>query len=530
MTTAPPHADEAEEAVLGAVLKAPASIARIAGILEPRDFYREQLRLIYAAMLDLHAQAQPIDYTTLAVHLRERGDYERAGGMDRLSEINLAMPTASLIEHYAAIVARFGARRRLLGAAQEIAELAWHDNPDVMTRATELIQSASSSRAHADGFGEPENRGRAVRSALGQVEYVEDLVRPGRILVVAAAEGSGKSYAIDAELGIRVAISGGTFAETWRVATTGGVLLLTEMHADDDFEREATVLAALGLERGALDERYWRQDLATAARDQPALDSAEWRSWIVDWCHQRGIIVQIFDTATGATRSNPWGQDIQATFRNLRAMLAANPALAIILIVHCKKPTGRGGARDITDVIGEWGRWCDVVLMLEQASVGHVKLSTFKRVRHPRRIVAAQRDGLLVEARDISTGSAPKVAPETFVRTVCAHPGLTQVAVAELLHVGKTTIRRYVATGVESAEIREQQAAQKGTKLLFCTHKHDSTAPPRQWVPPGGGAVMGAIEEIHRATAPATYIGGAVDGGAVSDDFYSAWADEEEER
>ncbi len=82
------------------------------------------------------------------------------------------------------------------------------------------------------------------------MEYVEDLIRPGRIVVVAAEEGSGKSYAIGGELAIRVAVAGGSFAGTWPVLRQGPVLYVSEMHADDDFGREATVLGSLELDAG----------------------------------------------------------------------------------------------------------------------------------------------------------------------------------------------------------------------------------------------------------------------------------------
>jgi hypothetical protein len=117
---------------------------------------------------------------------------------------------------------------------------------------------------------EPEDRGTAVLSALGDVEYVEDLIRPGRIVTWAAEEGSGKSYAVDDELSMRVAVAGGSFAGTWPVTQTGPVLVLSEMHADDDFAREETTLGSLGLKRGDLAGRYfrlvalWRSRLETA--------------------------------------------------------------------------------------------------------------------------------------------------------------------------------------------------------------------------------------------------------------------------
>ena len=295
---------------------------------------------------------------------------------------------------------------------------------------------------------QPEDFGEAEPSSLGSIEYVEDMgVRPGRILVVAAEEGAGKSYAIDGELGIRLAAAGGSFAETWRVLSTCGVLVLSEMHRDDDIQRRDRILAALDLERRALRTRYFRLDLATAAQGTPALDSADWRAAILAWSRVRGVVVHVYDTASGATASNPWGQDIQAVYRNLRLMLADYPELAIILIVHCKKPNGHGSRR-ITDVIGEWGRWCDGVMMLEDAGADHVKLSTFKRVRRPRRIVVRQRDGLLVEPKDVAAGQT-KVPKEQIASVLAANPGIAAADLGKRLGVSKATAARYIKeTGV----------------------------------------------------------------------------------
>jgi hypothetical protein len=69
-----------------------------------------------------------------------------------------------------------------------------------------------------DGFVwvEPEDRGYAVLSELGGVEYIEDLIRPGRIVVWAAEEGTGKSYAVNGELAIRVRLPGARSPERGR--------------------------------------------------------------------------------------------------------------------------------------------------------------------------------------------------------------------------------------------------------------------------------------------------------------------------
>jgi AAA domain len=171
-------------------------------------------------------------------------------------------------------------------------------------------------------FPEPEDRGTATLSALGDVEYVTDLIRPGRIVVVAAEEGAGKSYAVGGELAVRVAVAGGSFAGTWPVLRTGPVLYMSEMHADDDYGREATVLDSLGLERSALAGRYFRLPLMTAAGGRPALTVPEWRVWATQWTRDHAALLLIVDTATGATMVDPWGREIQAVYAALRVMLA----------------------------------------------------------------------------------------------------------------------------------------------------------------------------------------------------------------
>ena len=310
------------------------------------------------------------------------------------------------------------------------------------SRRREVLPDPTRLHPEPIAFPEPEDRGTATLSELGAVEYVEDLIRPGRIIVWAGEEGSGKTFAIQ-ELSTRMAKAGGSFAGSWPITRTGPVLMLSEMHPDDDFTREAMILEALDLERRALSGCYYRLPLASAAGDRPALQVPEWRDWITAWMRERGVLVAVFDTATGAAQVDPWGSDIQAVYRSLRTMTEQYPELAIVLVVHLKKPQGRGERR-ISDVLGEWGRWCDVLLLLEREGETRVKLTARKRVRHERRIVATTRDGLLVDPQDTTEGSGPKVPLEQVIKAVRAEPGLSIRALAQRLGVARGTARAYI--------------------------------------------------------------------------------------
>lgn len=394
------------------------------------------------------------------------------------------------------VTPRPSARPRPTNGASELAPWAptdadapsaeWHPDADDLVGLIEQGERA---------FPEPEDRGTASLSALGEVAYTEDLLRPGRIVVWAGEEGSGKSYTVSGELAIRTAAAGGALA-VWPVLQTGAVLVLSEMHADDDYDREATVLASLGLERGALAGRYYRLSLMTAAGGQPALDDDDWRRWIVEWMRERRVLLLIFDTASGATRIDPWGEEIRALFRRLRLMLADYPELAIVLTVHLKKPQGRGERR-ISDVIGEWGRWCDVLVLQENvgASLTQARLTIRKRVRTERRIVATKAGGLLVDATDADGATGPKVPLEDVLAAIEAAPGLSLAGLGAALGVSKSTAGNYAEAAEAAGLVERQKSGPRGAIALY---------PPRNRATPRNKAdyAVGAQTSLDdRATA-----------------------------
>ena len=65
----PPHSKQAEEAVLGSVLKNGLSIADVLPFLKPHHFYEVRHRHIYAAMAALFERAAAIDYHMIAEEL-----------------------------------------------------------------------------------------------------------------------------------------------------------------------------------------------------------------------------------------------------------------------------------------------------------------------------------------------------------------------------------------------------------------------------------------------------------------------------
>jgi replicative DNA helicase len=126
-----PHNIEAEQAVLGALLIDPDAIYKVNTFLRPPDFYVERHRWIYESVLSLHERREAVDFVTMCDDLERREVLAELGGAAYLTSLVTSTPTALNIEHYAHIVERTSTLRRLIGAAGEIAALAYEDTDDV---------------------------------------------------------------------------------------------------------------------------------------------------------------------------------------------------------------------------------------------------------------------------------------------------------------------------------------------------------------------------------------------------------------
>lgn len=111
--------EEAEKAVVGSILRKPDSIAQIASSLGPDDFYSLAHQTIYRALLEMFSVGEAIDVVTVGEKLAREGTLVNADGFDvggAPALIRLLFDetlTAANIVHYADIVARHAAWRRL---------------------------------------------------------------------------------------------------------------------------------------------------------------------------------------------------------------------------------------------------------------------------------------------------------------------------------------------------------------------------------------------------------------------------------
>lgn len=116
----PPHSIEAEKSVLGAALLSKDALFDVVEVVKAEDFYDENHKEIFRAILDLHRKSAPVDALTVAEELKKRNSLNMVGGRAYIASLSAGTPTTSNAMEYGKIVAEKAAIRKLIGTADDI--------------------------------------------------------------------------------------------------------------------------------------------------------------------------------------------------------------------------------------------------------------------------------------------------------------------------------------------------------------------------------------------------------------------------
>lgn len=208
----PPQDLEAERSVLGAMLLSAEAMADVVEILDAEDFYRSAHGKIYSAVRALFGHGEPVDVITAVDALRRVGLLDEVGGALYLRDLVDEVPTPASAPHYARIVADAALRRRLIGAAADIMDVAYagSDEADAIAdtaeqRIYDVARREDTEDAAAigdlvnDAMSELEaiqNRESAYTGLATGFRDLDDLtsgLQPGNLVIIAARPGIGKS-------------------------------------------------------------------------------------------------------------------------------------------------------------------------------------------------------------------------------------------------------------------------------------------------------------------------------------------------
>ncbi|HIU64964.1 MAG TPA: replicative DNA helicase [Candidatus Avacidaminococcus intestinavium] len=149
----PPQNIEAEQAVLGAMMIDKEAISKATEILREEDFYRQDHRVVYQVIVKLFNKNQAVDMVTVTEVLKKEGKLEDVGGIQFITYLANAVPTAANVAYHAKIVEEKSLLRQLISVSTQIAGTGYEGTGDVNTLlddAERMILAVSERKIHRD--------------------------------------------------------------------------------------------------------------------------------------------------------------------------------------------------------------------------------------------------------------------------------------------------------------------------------------------------------------------------------------------
>ncbi len=275
-----PFSDEAEQAVLGAMMCDRNLIPEVMGIVSSDDFYIDRHRRLYDALLDMFNLGKGIDFVTIKDELGKKGILDQIGGMQFIVHLLDLVPSTdpSSVRHYSGIVSEKASIRRLIDLCEKTAARCYSgegDFDDMLAVAEQGIidithDKNNSGLSHIstylnDSIEKIEQLADAGEEITGLTTGFADLDRrtaglhPAELILIAGRPGMGKS-ALGLNIAQNAAIKGGATVAIFSLEMPG-IQIANRMLAgeakvsserikrgdikDDDWPRLGEALSAL---------------------------------------------------------------------------------------------------------------------------------------------------------------------------------------------------------------------------------------------------------------------------------------------
>lgn len=256
------QAVDAERALLGVCLQAPAALERSRALVGVEDFWQPRHAAIFAAMCDLAEAGHVVDPVRLMGELTRTGQLARVGGAPYLHTLYAQPGSLPNLSHYAELVRGSAHRRRLAQIGARLTQIAEQvpDTEDALAAAArelialELLIDVPDADAAIVGLA-------TWPQLLAQPDVAEDWVIPGLVerqdvILLLAGEGLGKSW-LARQLCLAVAAGVHPFRPSLRIPPQRTLLVDLE-NAPSMVRRQsrgpAAQIARLG---NAEDDRGW---------------------------------------------------------------------------------------------------------------------------------------------------------------------------------------------------------------------------------------------------------------------------------
>ncbi len=413
----PPHAIEAECALLGAMILDGQVIGEVVQILDGAgDFYKPAHAAIYQTLVELYDHNQAIDMVQLNQRLKDRGELEPVGGVQYLIELAESVPSATSAPYYARLVKEKSVLRRLIDAAGRILQRAYTSGEPVDELLDEaeqhifqLAESKSSTEATdlntllQETYARLEaHDGRALtglESGFFELDEMTSGLQNGEMVIIAARPSMGKT-ALALNIAEHVA------ADTKQPV----VLFSMEMSKQQLAQRllcSRSQVDSQRLRRNMLSEDDWQKLQIAVGQlgeaplfidDTPGLSLLALRAKarrIAARHHVKLVVIDYLQLMSGA-KADSREQEVSSISRGIKSMARELNVPVICLSQLNRGPESREGHKPRMSDLRESGsieQDADTVLMLHREDYYHRGEDGYAEDNSAELIISKQRNG-----------------------------------------------------------------------------------------------------------------------------------------
>jgi replicative DNA helicase len=202
---APPHSNEAEQSLLGAVMMRPGNYDRVADRITADMFYSGRHRMIWQAIDEIAREGMQTDPVTVGEWFRSQGKADKIENGAYLTMLANETPGSNALG-WAKIIEDKHLRRRLIEAGTDITDAAWQHGGDPLEEAQQKLQELDRPTAgdavpisaalsgwleHIDKL----QRGEVTKVNTGLVDVDRQIrwLMPADLMIVAGRPGTGKT-------------------------------------------------------------------------------------------------------------------------------------------------------------------------------------------------------------------------------------------------------------------------------------------------------------------------------------------------
>ena len=386
----PPHNEEAERCVLGAAMLSKDAMFDVIEEVKADDFYNENHKEIFNAIMDLYRDNKPVDMLTVCEELKTKKALEMVGGRAYIAALTTEVPSTTNAGEYAKIVSEKASLRALINTAEDIMNKGYEgkdDTQDILNFAESGIFQIGQKRQKSDYTpiqdvllrnveiidANSRNQGKTVGIPTGfkDLDNLTSGLHRSDLIILAARPAMGKTaFALN-------------IAQQTATKAGASVLIFSlEMSKEQLGQRLLAIQARVEMQKlktGSLERKDWdRLNMALDELhsskifidDTPGVSIMEMRNKCRRLKAEHGldlVVIDYLQLMQGDGRTDNRQQEISAISRNLKLLAREMDCPVIVLSQLSRAVEQRTDHRPILSDLRESGsieQDADIVIFL----------------------------------------------------------------------------------------------------------------------------------------------------------------------